>query len=135
MTFSIRGLAQFEADLAAFSQTLMPQASLDFQQKIILDLLTGMVMRTPVDTGRARGGWQVTVATPATSERKQSDRGGSSTINDGTVAMSAMQPYGIAYINNNVFYLPFLEGGHSPQARPAGSIIAITIAEMQTIFP
>ena len=94
------------------------------QRKIAMDLLRGVVMKTPVDTGRARGNWQVTTGTTApTSELGQSkgaggskDKGGGHTVSKGQKKIDLCKPYGVIYLTNNVPYIGVLEfGGFVPK--------------------
>lgn len=64
----------------------------DIAAKIAMDAYAGVVQRTPVDTGRARGAWTIEQDGPA----------------DWTIA-------------NNVEYIQALENGHSQQA-PTGMV-------------
>lgn len=93
------------------------------QRKIALDLLRGCVMKTPVDTGRARGNWQITISgAPPTAELGQSasaggskDKGGGHTVSKGGKKINAAKPYGIIWLTNNVPYIGVLEfGGFVP---------------------
>jgi hypothetical protein len=69
----------------------------DLQKKVTLDVEADLVLATPVDTGRARQGWEVT--TP----QKFGDDG---------------------VIENSVPYIEVLNNGHSKQS-PAGFIETI----------
>lgn len=54
----------FQATLRKFGKIMgLNQATL--VRYIALDLLSKIVMRTPVDTGRARSGWDMTIGTPS----------------------------------------------------------------------
>ena len=52
-------------------------------RKIALELLRRLIMRTPVDSGRARGNWQASVGTPATGETGTTDKSGSAALEAG----------------------------------------------------
>jgi len=53
-------LRQFNFEIDNFVKKLVPEEIVLFQKKIALEALRKLVKRTPVDTGRARGNWQVT---------------------------------------------------------------------------
>jgi hypothetical protein len=92
------------------------------QTKIALELLRGIVNMTPVDTGRAKGNWYVTLGTPATGfDWEKHDIAGGETINDGYQTIQGLQDYGAIYLTNNLPYIIALEKGHSKQA-PAGMV-------------
>lgn len=116
-------LVQFKADVAAFARLVdVNQATV--VKKIAMDLWTKITLKTPVDTGRARAGWGLSigkpiVATPAVGKYPQ----------PGMPNMSSIDGKQVVYILNNVDYVPFLESGTSDQA-PAG-MIRLAIAEVE----
>jgi len=77
--------------------------------------LAAVVTATPVDTGRARGGWQVGLGL-APSGRTSEDRAGASTIAKGTSTISRRGTEQTVFISNNVEYIGFLNDGSSAQA-------------------
>lgn len=125
-------LKKFNAEVAAFANTLMPQQFVAFHKKIALDALRSIVLRTPVDTGRARGNWQVTIDVPAEGVMDEVDGGGMATVSKGTGALGGLGPYRVVWLTNNVPYIGELEKGSSTQA-PTG-MVALTITEMRAVF-
>lgn len=89
---------------------------LAFHQKISLDSLKDVVLGTPVDTGRARGGWQSSIR-GARAGAERIDPSGQEAINQGMHVIASLKPFGIYYLSNSVPYILFLEDGHSPQSR------------------
>ena len=98
-------------------------------RKVVLDLYTRVILATPVDTGRARGGWACSVGAPDTSDTGRTDTTGQGSVGAMTSQISAQQSVlGVKmYLTNNVEYIRFLEyGGEigargSPQA-PQGMV-------------
>lgn len=88
---------------------------------LALRALSGLVMRTPVDTGRARGNWQVSIGAPRDGETGVNDRGGNSAIASGSQAIAAQRGFQTIVIQNNVPYIELLNDGHSAQA-PKGYV-------------
>lgn len=85
------------------------------QRKLLLGALSGVVERTPVDTGRARGNWQVTQDSPSTSVIESFDRSGSQSQAVATAAIGRLSPFARAFISNNLPYIGVLEyGGYPP---------------------
>lgn len=85
---------------------------------IALQALTGVVERSPVDSGAFRGNHQVSVnvVDPSFDTLKQ-DRSGQATIAAGSSEIGgARNPYQIIYIQNNLPYSERLEDGYSAQA-------------------
>lgn len=91
-----------------------------------------LVLATPVDTGRARSNWLVSVGTPITTpiepyfpHAEGSGGGGQTTgetanaqaaINQGLAAIGSRKPGQAIYIYNNVDYIQRLDAGSSQQA-------------------
>lgn len=98
-------LTEFNLAVDEFLEDLDIDAAVA-QRKLVMDILAGVVPKTPVDEGKARGGWQVTIATPAT-EKKQS----SNPISDGERALAGLKPYGLVWITNNEEHIAVLEFG------------------------
>ena len=125
-------LAQFNKEIDDFAKKLVPQQVTLLQKKIILEALRRIVMKTPVDTGRAKGNWQVTIGAATEQALLTTDADGSETIAAGLAVVAQIPPYSVVWISNNVTYIEFLEDGSSQQA-PEG-MVALTIAELQTMF-
>lgn len=119
--------AQFKADLSAFVKRANGNADL-VVRKVALDLLSSIVMKSPVDTGRFRGNWFVQEdVSPVQSS--VTDKSGETTILAGATAVGQFSAGGKVYILNHLPYSIELEHGHSKQA-PAG-MVKITVAEFE----
>ena len=79
------------------------------------NIVQRVVLATPVDTGRARGGWLAAVGS-APSGLGSPDAGGQSTISRAKSGMSSRTGDQTIYITNNVAYIGFLNAGSSAQA-------------------
>lgn len=84
-------------------------------------ILATVVPATPVDTGRARGNWQVNVGSSIFSEIERLDQTGASTIAQGQGEIASRKSGQSVYIVNNVGYIGRLNEGYSAQA-PAGFV-------------
>ena len=120
---------QFALSIARFAKKANGNMDL-VVRKVTLDLLGRVVRKTPVDTGRARGNWQV--------GRNQIPRGEVGTGGSATAAKTAAVGAGTQealqakagdsiYIVNSVPYIQELEKGSSKQA-PNG-MVATTLIE------
>lgn len=100
-------------------------------RKTALAMVQTLVLGTPVDTGRARGNWQVNLKTPATgivtgTPKSAGDSvgvpgaAGSFAITNAVRATSGFDG-GSIFITNNLPYIVPLNEGHSKQA-PAGFV-------------
>ena len=123
--------AAFSAQLDAETALVLERMTL-FVQKIALQVLRGVVLKTPVDTGRARGNWQVTIGEPAEGEVANLDPSGGSTISEGTARILGAINFVVIWVVNNLPYIERLEDGYSTQA-PEGMVV-VTLAEIETQF-
>ncbi len=121
-------LAQFNAAVDDFTDKLIPEQVMLVQKKMALETLRRIVMKTPVDTGRARGNWQTTIDTVPDAEKFSGNP-----VGDGANIITASQPFVAIYISNNLPYIERLEDGYSAQA-PNG-MVGLTIEELRTMFP
>lgn len=102
-------------------------------RKVALIADRELVLETPVDTGRARSNWQVSLGSPLTSEREPYSPGEGLGRGEGQNAAGALaqaqerigarQSEQDIYIQNNVDYIGALNDGSSAQA-PAGFVQA-----------
>jgi hypothetical protein len=101
-------------------------------RKVALTVQRDLVLATPVDTGRARSNWQVSVGGPSTGELEaySPGKGGSSAgpnaqaaIAAGEATIAKRQPGQDIFIQNNLPYIGRLNEGWSAQA-PAGFVEA-----------
>lgn len=100
-------------------------------RKVALAADQALVLGTPVDTGRARSNWQVSLGQPAAGERDPYAAGQALGINEGANAQAAIaQGAGVigsrsegqsVFISNNLPYIERLNDGWSAQA-PAGFV-------------
>lgn len=97
-----------------------------------LEVLKRVILKTPVDTGRARGNWFVAIGAPDTRVTDNTDKTGAATINSGQAVITGLTQAQAVYITNNLPYIGRLENGHSQQA-PAG-MVAVTMAELEAFF-
>jgi len=124
-------IEQFNREVRAFGKTI-PDKLTAYHKKIVLEALRLVVGRTPVDTGRARGNWQVTIDVPAEGQLDTTDKEGDPTIAKGLDALATLKPNCVVWLSNNVDYIEFLEHGSSEQA-PEG-MLSLTVADLRTMF-
>jgi hypothetical protein len=99
-------------------------------RKLVLEVGSRLIQRTPVKKGGARGGWQTTISSPATAPNNRIMPAGTTAINEMRATLKDWNPTsGVsAFITNLVPYILRLEHGYSRQA-PSG-MMAVTIAEV-----
>jgi hypothetical protein len=103
-------------------------ATLEATKKIAMEILSRVVLKSPVDTGRFRGNWTVSLNTPDLGITDGVDPSGGATIARGSSVITGMREPRVIYVSNNLPYAQRLEEGSSKQA-PAG-MVAVTLAEL-----
>jgi len=85
---------------------------------ITLGIYKDVIIGTPVDTGRARGNWQLAVGSAPTTEAERKEKGqGGSQLREATAKTSRPLAGRSVFIANNLPYIVSLEEGHSKQGR------------------
>lgn len=96
-------------------------------RKVALEVFRGVIMMTPVDTGRARANWQASIGSPERGPIDETDKGGGTTVSKAVDVVKQWDfEHGPTCLTNNLPYIERLEDGWSGQA-PAG-MVAVTIA-------
>ncbi|MGB1388669.1 MAG: hypothetical protein ACPG61_07255 [Paracoccaceae bacterium] len=123
-------MGTFGSDLAQFEAKTAGKLDLAVRG-IALELFSRVILRTPVDTGRARGNWQVQIGSIPNGTLALDDRSGTATVSKAQAAASGMDAGDVIYLTNNLPYARRLEEGYSAQA-PAG-MVALSVQEFQAI--
>lgn len=90
-------------------------------RKVLFDLTTSIVKRTPVDTGRLRGNWQFGIGQPAAGTLNVLDAQGTGAGILASIGGASKVAGTVCYISNNLPYAMPIEYGHSRQA-PQGMV-------------
>lgn len=117
---------QFSIDIAAFVAKAKDNADLVLR-KVALDMFSRVVIKTPVDTGRARGAWQCAIGSIPAGQVNHLDKTGTETIARINAAVAPAKAGNVVYLVANLPYINALEYGHSKQA-PNG-MVRLTVAE------
>lgn len=116
----------FADDIKKFSE----KAQLT-QEEIVVSTLfeinKGVISATPVDTGRARGGWVASIGSPSTGG--STDTTGAKTISSAN-NKAKKAPGNVYYLTNGVEYIEYLEYGRSQQA-PQG-MARVTVKDVMS---
>jgi hypothetical protein len=134
-------VGSFEDDLRKFEAKTTRKLT-QVGRKVALELFRRVIYKTPVDTGRARANWQVTIGTPAAGTIEIDDTNGGATMSKATAASAGFRAGDTIYLTNNLPYIRKLEeggypdgpktvGGFSRQA-PAG-MVALTVQEFAQV--
>lgn len=108
-------------------------------RKVALAVDTAVVMGTPVDTGRARANWQVSVGDapdgvlfPEPEKPPSPEAGAQRSLDEAQQKVAEYKGRGIIHVTNNLHYIEKLNAGSSAQA-PAGYVEQAAIAASETI--
>lgn len=123
---------EFELAIDRFESEELPEASRRHQQDIAIEALESVVKLTPVDTGNARGGWEVSLGSPSASTSGSRDPIGAATVASGAARIRQAPAYSLIWIHNGVAYIGKLEDGRSQQA-PRG-MVARTLADLRSKY-
>lgn len=118
--FSLR-IKQFVAQTKADIDTVI--------KKIALDCFSKIILRSPVDTGRFRGNWQVEIGEMPAGTVALDDKEGTAAISAAQAKILDLKAGDIIFLVNNLPYAWPLENGHSGQA-PNG-MVELTVIEYQ----
>lgn len=145
----VPNIEEFNKAVAKVADTLAEEQLVLLHKKIVIELLHGVLMKTPVKTGRAKNNWQVGIGSAPDSVMGPIVRTNKHKIAADQSAKSAeaqrraqararpiierIKAYQLVWLVNNADYISFLENGSSKQA-PNG-MLATTIAELTTYFP
>ena len=100
-------------------------------RKIALDVFERIILKSPVDTGRFRGNWQVQIGSIPTGTLEIDDKSGQVTVAKAQAEVLGVKAGDTIYLINNLPYARRLEYGWSNQA-PEG-MVRTTVAEYQPI--
>lgn len=139
---------KFNRQLGEFGEKIDSVSLPKLQRLIALTVLRGVVLKTPVASGRAQGNWQLMTGTTVNSEvpgtirivgkGKKKRKRWASSVGGGPVGagMANLKPqpgFQTIYVFNNVPYINRLEQGHSKIQAPLG-MVAVTLAEVEYMF-
>lgn len=120
----------FTANIAAFVEKAKGNMDL-VVRKVALEMFTRVVIKSPVDTGRFKGNWQVAIGSIPAGTLNLDDKAGTATIAKVTAAALNLEAGQVIYLVNNLPYAQKLEFGHSKQA-PSG-MVRLTILEFNNV--
>ncbi len=93
----------------------------EIRKAATIELFSGVISDTPIDTGRLRANWQATTVNPATGQLDAIDKNGSGTVALMTNVVNASQDEQTLWLTNNLPYALGIEYGYSSQA-PTGMV-------------
>jgi len=127
-----QAVRRFQRQVDRFARSLPSELFPRFIRAVTLEVLRGVVLKTRVDTGRARGNWQVSIGSPPTGETAP-DKTGGRAISQGMTSLANYRGFESVYVGNNVPYIRFLNDG--TERFRGDKMVERTLAEVETIFP
>lgn len=127
----VQNLREFNKALEDFAKKAVPAQVTALQKKIALDVVAGAVQLTPVDSGRARGGWQAVISDGDERKVDRVDKTGRETIAEASAVIEKVPDFDVITIQNNVDYIGFIEEG-TDKMPPVG-MVRRTIQRIQGI--
>ena len=113
-------LRSFTREFKALAKRFPAEQVRLIQRKLALDIMRQAAFLTPVDTGRARGGWLVTVNEPTSAapgprsesiSEAEADRELGDALRSAAEALRDLPDYAVVFVQNNVEYIVYLEEG------------------------
>jgi hypothetical protein len=98
-------------------------------KKIAIDVVSSVVNKSPVDTGRFRGNWQLGVGAVDGEINSPESKSGADSINRATNELAGFKSGKTIFISNSLPYAQRLENGYSSQA-PQG-MVRLTVIEFK----
>lgn len=120
----------FALQLAEFAQLAKDAVDASLRE-IIIEVGNSLIRMSPVDTGRFRGNWHLSIDVVESVTFDDADPNGQEAMAALVSAVSDFTAGQAAYIINNLPYAIPLEYGHSTQA-PKG-MVRVTLARFQQI--
>ena len=106
----------------------------DAVQYVGIEAVKRIVQKSPVDTGRFKGNWFASIASPVATQVTTVDPAGDETISRGQAVIAGYpeKTFPSIFIQNNLPYAERLESGYSSQA--PGGMVGITTVELAALW-
>lgn len=124
-------MSKFTLDIQAFVAKAKKNPE-TVMRAVSLKLFSAIIKSSPVDTGRFRGNWQTTGATPATGLIAGVDVTGGKAVNSAATYITNSPGWDVFTLTNNLPYAERLEYGWSKQA-PVG-MVRVNITRFQQLL-
>ena len=125
-------LKDFNAQITKAAKGFIDEDVAKFVKAVALEVFRRIILRTPVDTGRARGNWQIEIGQAAQGIIDEFTDGESDftvVFDKAEAKLDNVKPFSVVHITNNVEYVYYLEYDKRSAQHPEG-MVEITLAEM-----
>ncbi len=123
-------LGTFELDISNFVAKANGNIDLVIR-KIALDIFSRVIAKSPVDTGRFKGNWQIAINSIPSGILDTVDKGGGATVSRVSATVLQTKAGDVVTLVNNLSYARRLEYGYSKQA-PSG-MVRTTVREFGAV--
>lgn len=121
---------KFSVDVSAWVEKAKGKADIVLRKSAI-DLFSRVIRRSPVDTGRFRNNWNISIGAPSTVTTEGVDPSGASALTKVVETVETAKMGDTIFLVNALPYSIRLENGWSKQA-PAG-MVGVSVLEWQSI--
>jgi hypothetical protein len=123
-------MGSYSADITEFVRKTGIKSDV-ILRKLALQALRGVVLKTPVLTGRLRGNWRLSLnRIDLTADWNKKDPVGAKTIDEGNNTIAQAHFGDVICISNNLPYAQKIEDGGSPVKAPEG-MLKVTFQEIK----
>ena len=137
-------LAEFNKELGKLTKDFTEDKLVEFHKIVTFEAYRRIVIRTPVDTGRARMNWQIgfdeepkgVIDVNVDTKKGKKSKPNATVGIDASTALkltASIKPFSISYITNNVYYIWYLEYTRRSRQSPDG-MVEITLQELTNEF-
>jgi hypothetical protein len=124
----------FALDIAKFVEKTKGRVDL-VVTKMTLDVFNAVIMKTPVDTGRARANWRASVGKYSVFVDDDCDKTGQEAMAQVAAVIGPAKGGGISYLTNSLSYISVLEYGRASgkpgSIQAPNGMVRITCQEFQ----
>lgn len=121
----------FALDLSRIEKSIAGDIA-EFMQKTVFEIYKGVTIKSPVDTGRFKGNWNINIGAPNYTVQQSATSSPYGTAQSVTSELFKIDGTKPVYISNGLPYAAKLETGYSKQA-PIG-MVDITLTEYRAFI-
>ena len=133
MGVDLRG---YDAGVRRYTEQTVPNKVRDLRDAAAFEAVATVVRMTIVDTGRAKGNWQVTAGQPAEGHTEDTDKSGAATLGAAQAAVSAARnPWTPIWLHNGLPYIKNMDLGLKNFSRTGAlHMVDAAVARVRRMF-
>lgn len=121
----------FALDLSRIEKSIAGDIA-EFMQKTVFEIYKGVTIKSPVDTGRFKGNWNINIGAPNYTVQQSATSSPYGTAQSVTSELFKIDGTKPVYISNGLPYAAKLETGYSKQA--SIGMVDITLTEYRAFI-